>query len=112
MFSSLNEKRSAHAYIYIGDESFTGFNNDNIRQLKEAGIETISLVYGNPDGSYREVTSPLTYDQLPIVSSSDPSSSSTSSSSSDTAAGIVFAVIIIIIVVLLLIILFRNYSPR
>jgi|SRR5436853_1198469 len=59
LFSSLNEKRSVHAYIYIDNTNFLGFSTDNITQLRNAGIENASLIFGHQDGSYREVTSAL-----------------------------------------------------
>lgn len=112
LFSSLNEKRSHHAYIYIGDINFNGFNGENIRQLKEAGIENASLIFGNADGSYREVTSPLALDQLPrkvevgdavSVPPIEPASSTTNSG----GAAIALIIIVIIVILLLIFVLFR-----
>jgi len=120
LFSSLNEKRSSHAYIYISDNDFSGFTTENIRQLRDAGIENSSLIFGNQDGSYREVTSALTLDQLPrknndpIKSESNNVQSNQNNSTqngTNTSAGAVFAVIIAIIVILLIIVLYRNYNP-
>lgn len=123
LFSSLNEKRSTHAYIYIGDHDFPGFSLENVRQLKDAGIENASLIFGNQDGSYREVTSALSLDQLPLrVETSEASKSDTSPSSNQPApkdngdtssngTGLIFAIIIIVIIVLLLVILYRTYNP-
>ena len=119
LFSSLNEKRSTHAYIYIGDVDFAGFSAENIRQLRDAGIENASLIFGNQDGSYREVTSALPVDQLPLKAESNSSNvqgsnndvQSTSSSNSNTGAGIVFAIVIIIIIILLFVVLYRAYNP-
>jgi len=123
LFSSLNEKRSPHAYIYIGDTNFSGFSTENIRQLREAGIENASLIYGNQDGSYREVTGALSIDQLPHrvdsadVNKSDNTSQVTNSTTTTTtttnnAAGIIFAIIIVVIIILLLVVLYRNYNPK
>lgn len=118
-FSSLNEKRSTHAYIYIGDPNFTGFSSENIRQLRDAEIENTSLIFGNQDGSYREVTGALPLDQLPRKAESvSPSAETQINNTTDTntnnnnnGAGLVFAIIIIIIIILLLIILYRAYYP-
>ena len=115
-FSSLNEKRSVHAYIYIGDHDFQGFSLENIRQLRDAGIENASLIFGNQDGSYREVTSALSIDQLPRRSEDTTSVTSQSvntneTTSSNNSAGIVFAIIFIIIIILLLVVLYRAYNP-
>lgn len=119
LFSSLNEKRSSHAYIYVGSGNFNGFSNENIRQLKEAGIENASIIFGNPDGSYREVTSPLNLDQLPKKQEADNSGSNSSNSSSNvtssegaasgngSGAAIAFAVVLILIIIILLIVFFR-----
>lgn len=120
-FSSLNEKRSTHAYIYVGDDDFPGFSLDNIRQLKDAGIENASVVFGNQDGSYREVTGALSIDQLPRSSNTNsvnPQSinsqqtSSSDNNSSSNGSGIVFAIILIIIIILLLVILYRAYNRQ
>lgn len=108
MFSALNEKRSSHAYIYISDSNFNGFTSDNIKQLCDAGIETVSLIFGNPDGSYREITGALSLDQLPrtnhVVA---PCNTNTETSNN---AGVIFAIIILAIIILLLIIIYRNYG--
>ncbi|CAH6421733.1 Hypothetical protein HVR_LOCUS1373 [uncultured virus] len=122
LFSSLNEKQSSHAYIYIGDAEFTGFTPENVNQLRGAGIENTSLIFGNQDGSYREVTGALTLDQLPrkteitqtpksdVNTKNQPGPTDTGGSSS--GAGIVFAIIIVVIIILLLIVLYRTYNPR
>ena len=121
LFSSLNEKQSTHAYIYIGDPNFQGFSIENIRQLRDAGVENATLIFGNEDGSYREVTSSLPIDKLPILSETSqnnltPSadntpSSSSSDESSNTNTGLIFAIIIIIIIILLLALLYKTYNP-
>lgn len=123
LFSSLNIKRSSHAYIYIEDSNFTGFTNENIHQLKDAGIENASLVFGNQDGSYREITSSLSIDQLPHkVETITPTSTSTLTPQSssvvpqqneptNTGAGAAIAIIIIIIIILLIVVLYRAYNP-
>lgn len=123
LFSSLNEKRSSHSYIYIGDADFSGFTVENIRQLREAGIENSSLIFGNQDGSYREVTSALTLDQLPrklesetsklqsSATNNQPAPNNTENSNTTSGAGIVFAIIIIVIIILLLVVLYRAYNP-
>lgn len=130
LFSSLNEKRSSHSYIYIGDSDFSGFTIENIRQLREAGIENSSLIFGNHDGSYREVTSALTLDQLPCKIETEapkapkapkaqssgtnhqPTPTNPDSSNTNSGAGILFAIIIIVIIILLLVVLYRAYYPR
>lgn len=112
LFSSLNEKRSSHAYIYISDPDFAGFTADNLRQLRAADIENVSLVFGNADGSYREVTSALPIDQLPKKAGEENalavSQSEGDSGSNNAGVGIALAIIIIIIIVLLFIVLFRG----
>jgi hypothetical protein len=114
LFSSLNEKRSTHAYIYIGEADFTGFTSDNLRQLRDAEIENASLIFGNQDGSYREVTSALNIDQLP--SKADPPATTQqqqqdpNSTPSNAGAGVALAIIIIVIVILVIVLLVRGYN--
>lgn len=119
LFSSLNNKQSSHAFIYIENSSFSGFTHENIKQLKDAGIESATLIYGNEEnGSYHEVTSPLPLDQLPHKSEITQTIKTTqiqqndNSASSNSGAGVIFAIIIIIIIILLIVILYKTYSPR
>jgi hypothetical protein len=117
-FNSLNDKRSKHVHIYIDAPEFKGFTSENIKQLRDAEIETASLIFGNPDGSYREVTSPLALDMLPIQAqaqtqtvqtSSTPTSTSTTTT--DNTTGIIFAVVLAIVIIVLLFVLYRAYGP-
>ena len=116
LFSSLNEKQSSHAYIYIDDPEFAGFTTENINQLRSANIENCSLIFGNQDGSYREVTGALSLNQLPrkseITVNKNQVNSNDNGSNSSGSTGIIFLIVIIIIMILLLIILYRNYNPR
>lgn len=111
MFSSLNEQKSTHAYIYISDPNFQGFTKENVNQLREAGIENASLIFGNEDGSYREVTSAMSIDQLPQTSDNDTKTTETNNntdSNTNNGAGIAFAIIIIVIIILVLLVLYRQ----
>jgi hypothetical protein len=111
LFSSLNEKSSSHAYIYIGDVDFQGFTSENIRELRNAGIENASLVFGNQDGTYREVSSAITVDKLPIGRENPVQSSSIQSeeTNNNNGAGVVVLIIILVIIILLAVLLYRNY---
>lgn len=106
-FSSINDTFSTHAYIYIGDEKFSGFTHDNIIQLRKANIEKATLIYGNSDGSFREVISDISVDQLPKNTSHSPSPSSvveeiqTSNNDNYPVGGAIVLIIIVIIVILL-----------
>lgn len=113
LFSSLNDKRSTHAYIYIGESNFLAFSPENIRQLRDAGIENASLVFGLQDGSYREVTSVLPVDKLPYNSAITSANlqqtpDETATNTTNSGAGIAFAIIIVVIIILLLVLLYRS----
>jgi hypothetical protein len=117
LFSSLNEKRSDHAYIYIEDVDFSGFYTENIQQLREAGIENATLIFGNQDGSYREITGTLLIDQLPCKTEDNNTVGQSiktnvqvtnDNDTNSNSAGMVFIIIIIIIIILLLIVLYRS----
>lgn len=107
-FNSFNDKISSHAYIHIEDPSFTGFTESNIKQLRDTGIDRVSLAYTNPDGSYREVTSPLPLDKAPLITSkSVVESSSTPPTSS--GAGWVILIILIVLLIVGLIFAYQKY---
>ena len=104
-FSSLNEKRSTHAYIYVESVEFAGFTKENIIQLRDAGIENSSIIFGNKDGSYREITSAMAIKQLPQQSGGKVS---TQSSDSNVGGVIVLSIIVAIIIFLIFVFLYRN----
>jgi hypothetical protein len=121
VFSSLNEKRSAHAYIYVGESNFNGFSVENVKQLRDSGIENASIIFGNPDGTFREVTSVLALDQLPkqngkgIRNAGQTGSNGTSSGSNtdgnsngSMGGGVVLLIIIIVVIVILLYLIYRD----
>jgi len=118
-FNSLNEKKTQHAYIYVGEGQFLGFTAENIKQLADAGIVTVTLIYGNVDGSYREMANSVKLDLLPIKNvktvsskvSTNSSDSTSSSSSSNSTAAVVF-IIVILIILILLVLLAYAYNKR
>jgi len=114
LFSSLNDKLSNHAYIYIGDTNFEGFSGENVQQLRDAGIEKVTLVFGDKDGAYSEITEVLPLDQIPTKAGSNVNTSnlqaSSTETSSNTTGAIVIGVIVVVIVILLLVILYRTYA--
>ena len=109
-FNSLNDKHSTHAYIHIEDVSFQGFIPSNIKQLRDAGVEKVSLAYTNPDGSYREITSPLSLDKVPMsaISPSTVDSSDTTPPPS-SSGGVAIAIILIILIILLIYFVYQKY---
>lgn len=113
-FSSLNNKQSKHVYIYVDDVNFNGFTKDNIVQLKDAGIENASLIFGNSDGSYREVTSAVPINNLPTSSNTNGNNNGNGGGSNEPVdqnnvnTAVVFGIIIFIIVILLLVVLYQN----
>lgn len=107
-FSSLNDVGSQHAYIYIENNNFQGFTEENIKQLKDAGIQESTLVFGGPDGSYKEIRSPVKIDALPQVVSVNEQQQPTVTQSS--GAGAAVFIVIIIVVLLLIAFAFSRYG--
>lgn len=112
VYSSLNEKQSAHAYIYIDDTNFTSFTSDNIRQLKEAGVTNVSLIYGKNDGSYSEVTSSISIDKLPCRNEHNNNNQTVEPTTAvmSGATGLVFGILIAIVIFLIILLLYRRYN--
>ena len=54
-------------YIYVDDNEFKGFTNYNLKTLKDTNIQTVSLIFGDEDGSYKEVSLPMSTDKLPTI---------------------------------------------
>lgn len=108
-FNSLNNKQSKHAYIYISDPDFTGFTTENINHLRDSGIEKVTLIFGNGDGSYKKISSVIDIDTLPVDTSLKPRATSTTMSN-NTAAIVTVGVIILIIIIIVLLFMFSNSS--
>lgn len=105
--SSLNDKMSIHSYIHIEDSNFTGFTSDDIKQLSDAHIESVTLVYGNSEGIYTEIVNALPLDKLPLRAETTLGQNE-SNSDTNSNAGIAFAILIVIIIIILLIILYQS----
>jgi hypothetical protein len=103
-FDSLNQEISAHAYIYTGLVDFKGFTQENVKQLTDAGISSVTLIYGNVDGVYKEIVPSLTMDKLPLKAELQQTTSTDVSSNGAVA----FAIIIVIIIIILLILLYQS----
>jgi hypothetical protein len=108
LFHSLNDKTSKHVYIYMGEDEFEGFTEENVKQLKDGKIEKASLIYGNPDGSYKEVTSAVLVDDLPMENSDN----SNNDTESNNGAGIVLIIVLIAIIILLIVLFYRYYNKK
>jgi len=114
-FSSLNDKTSTLAYIYIEGKNFKGFTNDNITQLMNAGITEAIIIYGG-DPEYQEVTQKTPLVKLPQINTTlnntlGQNEPAVSNTASDSGAGWVILIIVIIIAILLGVLLWRMYAP-
>lgn len=99
-FKSLNNKHTSHAYIYIEDSEFKDFKSYQISQLKDAGIQSITIIYSNEDGSYKEITNELHIDTFDC------------DNNSNIQAGWIVIIILIIILILFFLLYFyeNNYN--
>lgn len=95
-FKPLNNKVTTHAYIYIDDDKFVKFNNHELGMLNRSGVKSVTMIYGNPDGSYREITNEIQLDYSCL----------------DDSSNIGWIVLIIILVILLLLGLFYFYGQE
>jgi hypothetical protein len=126
-FSTLNNKNTSHAYIYINNSNFIGFTEENLLLLKDANIETCTLIFGNPDGSYSEIRSPQHISQLPLKNQIPthvlkPNNTPLTPKSSlepqhitptrNTTVAVTFTVMIIIIVILLILMLYYFHKKN
>ena len=106
VFSSLNEKKTDHVYIYIENNDFTGFTNENINQLREVGVANSTIIFGNPDGSYGEINGPMGIDKLPLKMTTNQVTPKSSDPSPANISGIIVIIIAVIAIILLLFVLF------
>lgn len=107
-FSSLNRKLSEHVYIHIGDLGFKGFTQDEIKELTDANILSVTLVYAKADGTYGDVINSIPINKLPLITETQ----NTTNNTSDDGAWILFIIIIAIVIILLLIVLYQLYANK
>lgn len=92
-FHSLNERVSSHCYIYVEDPNFDSFSTENMNKLRDAGIEQVTLIYGNADGTYRQVVGPINTEAVPV------------STTGENYAGAIIALVIMVLLVVMLFVL-------
>lgn len=110
-FSALNNKKSHHAYIYIGDVNFTGFPSDHIEQLKKEQIKNATLIFAHADSdkSYKEVSKVTDIDKLPIKEETSHKLGQTEdNNNSDNGGGAAVIIIVVVLVIILLLILYQS----
>lgn len=115
-FSALNNKKSPHAYIYIGDVDFNGFPIEHIDQLRKEKIENATLIFNHADSdkSYKEVSSVIHIDKLPqkqVILKQNLGQTENNTNSNDgtgAGAGVAIAIIIVIVIIILLIVLYQS----
>jgi hypothetical protein len=111
-FGAINEKESSHAYIYVDGNNFQGFTKDNIETLKKSGIYEVALIFGNDDGSYKEVGSYISVHELPILKHGATNKSSHKNNGTTTTtvnnSGIWAVVVVLIIIGLLLLLVYKQ----
>lgn len=103
VFQSLNEKRSVHCYVYVEDPNFKEFTPENVKQLKDSGIQNVTLILSAADGSYREIKEKLPVDSVPLKAKEEINTKQ----SSVNVGGVIFSILILVLVVLLIIFLLR-----
>jgi hypothetical protein len=91
-FKPINNKVTTHAYVYIEDENFVKFNRYELSLLNKAGIKSVTMIYGNADGSYREITNEIILEHIETNDSSNA-----------------WWIILLIIIILLLLLGFGYY---
>ena len=96
-FNALNDKQTSHAYIYIECDKFITFKPQEIQQLRDAHISTVTLIYGNKNGTYREITYKMPIDKLPI-----------NNNTTTASTGTIVVIILIILIILVLLFLYGN----
>lgn len=112
-FSALNNKKSPHAYIYIGDVDFNGFPVEDIEKLKRERVENVTLIFAHEDSdkSYKEVSKVTHIDKLPVKQegkSTQLGQTEDGNNSGDNGAGVAVVIIIVVVIIILLIILYQS----
>lgn len=100
-FNSLNNKTAEHAYIYIDDPKFQGFNQEEISKLRNSGVKNITLVF-NQNGAFN-LSNTISIDEL------SKKIENTQTLDPRSLSGMIFVFIIILVSVLVFLFIYRNY---
>lgn len=111
-FGSINEKDSKFAYIYVDAKDFDGFTKENIETLKTSGIYQVALIFGNEDGTYKEVGTSISVHDLPLKSKSNKNTENNNNDNGDNNntdnSGIWIVIVVAVVILLLLFLVYRQ----
>lgn len=121
--SYLVKKDTKFAYIYIEDNHFEGFNDEQLTMLSDLKFEKYTLMYGSKNkNSYDKIIEDISFKDLPrnnSINSLTSSNSSISSNNTDikdnhdsnrNAAIAIIGFIFIILLLLLIFLIYQNYA--
>lgn len=121
-FSQLSDVESNTTYIYVDMEEskFPGFNEDNIKQLKDIGIQHAIIIYGGKDdGSYSKITDEIDVNNLPVIKNEKPvvvpnqnSVTPAQTNTNKTGVMIFFIIVAVLVILLFLFVLFKYMYPK
>lgn len=101
VFASLNGSTAERAFISVKKTDV--FSEENVKNLKDAGITSVILVISNGDGVPREIKGPIPIDNLQYAQSS-----SSSDSSSTNGWAITFIVVLILLILAILALIYYS----
>lgn len=106
ILSVLNDQHSEHAYIYVPDRGFIGFDPMSVKRLKESEVSTVTIIIGNKtDGSYNEIRDKVPVDELPIVvvdQTNGGSAANDSTTENNSSAALIWTIVILLILIVIL----------
>ena len=105
----LVEKKTIHAYVYVGDRNFKGFTQQNINSLKMDHIYKVSLIFSKPNDPtmYEDVGNVTSVDKLPLRDTVTPTNKNEQSSLNWVS---IIMLIFIILIIIGLLYAFYNYN--
>jgi hypothetical protein len=116
-FHFLMNKRTAHAYIYVMNQVFNGFSEENIKELASENITHVTIIVGDNKNNYKTIAEKISLRELPkknvvpSMAATNPMGMTTTTSSTTTTNTlfIILIVIALIILIILFIIFAKGY---
>jgi hypothetical protein len=107
--SSLGGQSGSHSFIHVYDTNFDKFGPSHIKQLKDTGIQQVTLVYNDANSTYQESTYYGSLDDLAAALRADDSHPTVYTGGEVTNSAVYggwLAVLVLVLVILALYLIF------
>lgn len=112
IFHFLMNKKTPHAYIYIMNQLFNGFSEENIKELALENITHVTIIVGDNKNNYKTITDKISLSNIPkkpITTVIQKEIGSSNITTVNNSLIIILIIVALIILIILFIIFAKGY---